>query len=454
MDVLSQPQQQQPHKVPLQMLAAKALVGHSEPAAGLTGVVYAAQQLQQGLAAPLPHLRTLNPYVESAVEGCGAEGHLMMARSRSPLVAASTAESAVVGVSGFAFQGTNAHALIAAMSPSDSSKPGSSAEQPLMWQRSRVWVHMPSSIWAQRLVAAGGRFLLMECQLSSPSMAMLWDHRVKGRALVPGAGLLEVGASCAQLLSPRAALAGVAITSPCLLADPATAAGAAAQVALLCQVDLSTGQVQLHSSRGGAAAHQQQLHLTAQVVAAPDSVEQVAQHSEGGLISALQQVMPEVSSSNSNAGHPAAIAGIAADLGPWSTAESAAPSPAQVDAALQLSAVVRTVQQPTLADVLQVPSAVELYMLGSRCSQSVRQQLTAAVEVTPGTTAQAMVAHFRLCAPGAAAAEVLVIQGLQAKSMRALPAATEAAVAVDQAALQVGWQCASHGATVGMHHHA
>jgi hypothetical protein len=112
-----------------------------------------------------------------------------------------------------------------------------------------------------------------------------------------------------------------------------------------------------------------------------------------------------------------------------------------VDAALQLSAVVRAMQQPSLAEVLQVPSAVELYMLGSSCSKAVRQQLSAAVEVDPGTTAQAMVAHFRLCAPVAAAAKVLVIHGLQAKAMRALQAAREDTVAVsDGTAPQVSVQ--------------
>jgi acyl transferase domain-containing protein len=93
---------------PLQLLAAKSIVGHSEPAAGLTGALYAAHQLAARTAAPVLHLRTLNPHVGAAAEGASAAAaSLAVARAAAPLVATAAcgeAVAAAVGVSAFAFQ--------------------------------------------------------------------------------------------------------------------------------------------------------------------------------------------------------------------------------------------------------------------------------------------------------------------------------------------------------------
>jgi 3-oxoacyl-(acyl-carrier-protein) synthase len=95
---------------PLQLLAAKSIVGHAEPAAGLTGVLFAAHQLAACAAAPTLHLRTLNPHVAAAAEGAGAgaaAAALAVARAAAPLVGAlarAEASAAALGVSAFAFQ--------------------------------------------------------------------------------------------------------------------------------------------------------------------------------------------------------------------------------------------------------------------------------------------------------------------------------------------------------------
>jgi acyl transferase domain-containing protein len=100
---------QQPHqraaRPPLQLLAAKSLVGHSEPAAGLTGVLFAAHQTAQRVAAPLLHLRSPNPHVIAAAEAAGvAGGGMAIARGGAPLVGCCTSGGGIIGVSAFAFQ--------------------------------------------------------------------------------------------------------------------------------------------------------------------------------------------------------------------------------------------------------------------------------------------------------------------------------------------------------------
>lgn len=92
---------------PVQLLAAKSMVGHSEPGAGLTGIAFAAHQAAAAAALPVLHLRTINPYVASAISSSMPEdagGLLAMPRTVMPLHMAG-GNMLNVGVSGFAFQG-------------------------------------------------------------------------------------------------------------------------------------------------------------------------------------------------------------------------------------------------------------------------------------------------------------------------------------------------------------
>lgn len=71
----------------LKLLAAKSILGHSEPASGLTGVIYAACQAAASAAAPILHLRTLNPYLvgvmDSMLSGSGPMRGLSAGRQQS-----------------------------------------------------------------------------------------------------------------------------------------------------------------------------------------------------------------------------------------------------------------------------------------------------------------------------------------------------------------------------------
>jgi acyl transferase domain-containing protein len=87
---------------PLQLLAAKSVLGHSEPASGLIGLLFAAHQLAAQSVVPVLHLRTLNPHITSAAESAGvaAGGGLAIPRAGAPLVGGGCS----LGVSAFAFQ--------------------------------------------------------------------------------------------------------------------------------------------------------------------------------------------------------------------------------------------------------------------------------------------------------------------------------------------------------------
>ena len=101
----------------LRLLGSKSTVGHAEPAAGLTALIYAVHQACGRMALPLEHLRTLNPHVAGALQSqqqqqsdtaCRRVG---APRQFEPMMAAkpsgyrSAADVGIcIGVSAFAFQ--------------------------------------------------------------------------------------------------------------------------------------------------------------------------------------------------------------------------------------------------------------------------------------------------------------------------------------------------------------
>jgi acyl transferase domain-containing protein len=97
-------------RLPLALASSKSFLGHSEPAAGIVGMLHAAHMLRQAALPPIAHLVQLNPYVEAAV--AGSRGHWSMPRQSAGLVGLAAAAGMSqqqaqrsVGTSAFAFQG-------------------------------------------------------------------------------------------------------------------------------------------------------------------------------------------------------------------------------------------------------------------------------------------------------------------------------------------------------------
>ncbi|GFH18522.1 uncharacterized protein HaLaN_15343, partial [Haematococcus lacustris] len=127
---------------PVALGASKASQGHAEPAAGMVGFQAGLLELQQAAAAPFMHLRSLNPHVAAALEqagGASSQPLLVAARQSCGMPSKGQAGTeASCGVSGFAFQGTNAHVVLksATIERSNCSSDPSPAAQPL-WQRNK-----------------------------------------------------------------------------------------------------------------------------------------------------------------------------------------------------------------------------------------------------------------------------------------------------------------------------
>ena len=54
---------------PLAFTTAKSRLGHAETGAGVLGMLHAWRQLSQGTTHSITHLRSVNPYVASTLEG-------------------------------------------------------------------------------------------------------------------------------------------------------------------------------------------------------------------------------------------------------------------------------------------------------------------------------------------------------------------------------------------------
>ena len=117
---------------PLALMAAKSWLGHAESGAGMAGVAHAALSLANADVLGISHLRELNPYVVSTLRTPGPPVWAVP-RQTSVLPGTRGREAALCGVSSFAFQGTNAHAVLQTVNGQPSPRrPAAATRAPVM----------------------------------------------------------------------------------------------------------------------------------------------------------------------------------------------------------------------------------------------------------------------------------------------------------------------------------
>lgn len=82
----------------------------------LMGLLHYPRRLSHGVTHGIPNLTAVNPYIASSLHPAkysfGADSGVLMPRQQGCSIgAAAEAGSGFVGISGFAFQGTNAHVI-------------------------------------------------------------------------------------------------------------------------------------------------------------------------------------------------------------------------------------------------------------------------------------------------------------------------------------------------------
>ena len=223
------------------------------------------------------HLSMVNPHVRTildlqASKGGGAPG---WHAARQTSGAARTALGAITGVSSFAFQGTNAHAII--QEAHDQAAVASSKLS--TWAHQRVWLAPPTNPFLQRLVASGGRgsrrpHATIETALVAPRLAFLREHMIKGIQLVPAAAFLEIATAATGMLLNSTILDTTAIGSA-VFATPMLLGGrkeSGAVSKLICTVNLASGTVEVASLQHASASgshHRAHFYAALASIAAP-----------------------------------------------------------------------------------------------------------------------------------------------------------------------------------------
>mgnify|MGYP001806729484 CR=1 FL=1 len=264
---------------PLVFASDKSGLGHTEPAAGLMGLLHSTGGLAAAATAPLLHLTAPNPHLHellqasqsAAAESSGGEGARGIALPRSgagrPAPRAAAHHGAVAagqadadeealllcGVSSFAFQGTNAHVLLCPPAPDTAGAAPRTSDGGRQkfgaWQRQYAFVLPPAHALCRSAAVTSATAKITWCaDLTHPTVQFLRDHVVAGRTVFPGAGYLEMAVAAAHIASHGStssasggggvvALAHVSIQAPLILpatttaAEPAKAAAGAAVVA-------------------------------------------------------------------------------------------------------------------------------------------------------------------------------------------------------------------------------
>lgn len=241
---------------PLRLSAAKSLTGHAEPAAGMVGIVHASRILRTSQSSTLPQLRSLNPHIESLLLQGTKQGQTRVQMPRQYSGQIYGLEKGYTGVSAFAFQGTNAHSVLAApLGPASDEKEGQTS-----WQRSRAWFLCRQYTTLYRASSPAKGQVSFACNLQKSALAFLQDHYIQGTALFPGAGMFDMALSAADCLSENKefALMGVSIAQPLPMTE-------LSGTVLNCNLETSTGKVSIRSHAELAGAGAGKVHLLASI---------------------------------------------------------------------------------------------------------------------------------------------------------------------------------------------
>jgi len=235
--------------IPLALTAGKSSMGHAETAAGLVGVAKAAFTLWRSKLPSISHLRNVNPYVEQALRSAPS------ASSHAPRQVGSLSinrDACLSGVSSFAFQGTNAHGVLARSADMQQLAPPAYRvfSMPL---RPISFYALPRTFCFMKHFCRTEKETVFSVSLGRPGCSFVLDHAVLGRVIFPGAGYMELVSSAFSLALEaheasvgQGALVGVSIPQPLVL--PAMQMDQSPT--LECTFSMSTGSVVASSGEG------------------------------------------------------------------------------------------------------------------------------------------------------------------------------------------------------------
>jgi acyl transferase domain-containing protein/thioesterase domain-containing protein len=182
---------------PLLVGGIKANCGHSEPAAGATGLLRLCWGVAGATAPPNAQLRSINPQVAEAIRNAACA--LPMQHSSLPRSGGQWGDNITGGASSFGYSGTIAHALLRARSITRGFTRAPDAAANFSLRRRRFsWRQVEVHPLIERVLAAEGESrVVFTSHAAGVLRALASDHAVQGRIVFPSFGYLEmVRAAC------------------------------------------------------------------------------------------------------------------------------------------------------------------------------------------------------------------------------------------------------------------
>ena len=381
--------------------ASKSWIGHSEPAAGVVSMAHLCLAFAHQAALPIMHLRTINPHIHPMLHP-GRAGHrgVHIPRQTGGLIGKALVPL-MAGVSAFAFQGTNAHVIMAAATAADSGPPAAYSPMAGIFQQQRHWV---APIPHAMLLTAqtSSTILTYTADLATPANAYLMDHVVLEQCLLPATAFFELACASLKLSltasTVPATIVDTTLAAPFRLHQPQHSQQAMAGVVSV-QVDMQKGALTICSH----STSQRQYHVFAAVAAQQPATHSAEDTAPTGVLATVLGFESVPCDS------PACPAGAVSCLAePSSSTDSLNLHPATADSTLQLASSFTT---QAGAD-LHVPSKLQAMHTHSDMSS----QLSWACASPMSTPHAAVRVHsFGLVAGGGQAGATL--QGLTLKPL-------------------------------------
>ncbi|NRB36782.1 MAG: polyketide synthase dehydratase domain-containing protein, partial [Rhodobacteraceae bacterium] len=256
----------------LSVQAGKTYVGHTEPAAGVVGLIHAIHGTCHRTTSPVLHLRHVNPHLTRILGGSQQSrqiarlGHMCREQNGLTWSDSNSMSTYASGVSAFAFQGTNAHVLLQHVS---STPKLIVSELNLRFSsKIRYWVGPlthPLMSHVELRNDAGSHIICMASKLERPVLDWICDHQVMGRIVCPGAAYMEMSACVSEVCNGSmgtelaSLVSDASIPMPLTLAKPKeTQNTLIADCTLSILLDVMDGSIQIRSSssaQGGSGLH-------------------------------------------------------------------------------------------------------------------------------------------------------------------------------------------------------
>jgi len=235
---------------PIVLRAAKTAFGHAEGAAGVSGFIHSLVSITHAESCLVTGLRTMNPYVGEAIN---VSKLTLAPRESCALIRTRVESTSIGGVSAFAFQGTNAHAILDQHMVTGAHH----MVDRIPWSKQSIWLapRAHSLLQVVRPSDEGATQVRIQSTLCGPTLSYLWDFRITGPAMIASMAFIEMSNAAARIGLTEAmnvsllTLTGISLGTPFRLPDTTKLHRYISGPVVTCLINVWAGECEVRSSQ-------------------------------------------------------------------------------------------------------------------------------------------------------------------------------------------------------------